>query len=459
MESQEVEYKSSWREEYLKWICGFANASGGKMIIGVDDSGKYNGVKNFKELMETLPNKIRDTMGIQAQVNLIGENGLFCIEIEVLSYDTPISYKGKYYRRSGSTLQELNGPSLYEFLLKKTGKTWDNIPEPNATFDDIDSLSVQIFLSDVRKTGRIEIEDNISVDLLLEKLHLIENGVLKRAALVLFAKNPARFFPNTAVKIGRFGVSDADLLYHQVIDGNLIYFKDQIIDILNSKFFIHPIEFAGIQRIEKTEYPIAAVREMVLNALIHRNYMGAPTQIRLYNHSFSIWNDGLLPDGITVEDLRTTHRSKPRNPVIADICFKAGYIDSWGRGTLKIIESSRENNMPDPLLEEQQGGFVCQLFRKTQDMATEDNVIINMFEKNYGEITEKLRRSYGEVTLNILTMIHQNPEIRTKDIADAIDKSQSTVEKTIKKMKDSHLIERIGSDRSGYWKILIEKNE
>lgn len=77
--------------------------------------------------------------------------------------------------------------------------------------------------------------------------------------------------------------------------------------------------------------------------------MGASTQIRLYDANFSIWNDGSLPQGITEEDLKTIHPSKPRNPLIADVCFKAGYIDAWGRGTIKIIEACKENGLPEPV--------------------------------------------------------------------------------------------------------------
>ena len=98
--------------------------------------------------------------------------------------------------------------------------------------------------------------------------------------------------------------------------------------MLNAKFIVHPIDFVGMQRVELDEYPVAAVREMILNALVHRNFLGAPTQIRLYDDSFSIWNDGSLPEGITEEDLKKVHRFKPRNPLIADVCFRGGYIDS-----------------------------------------------------------------------------------------------------------------------------------
>ena len=188
--------------------------------------------------------------------------------------------------------------------------------------------SVKQFLKDARIVKRINVEDDIAISDLLEKLRLLEDGHLKRAAIVLFGKDPGKFYPNMAVQIGKFGEKDADLKFHEVIEGNLVKLKDRIGEMLNAKFFIHPIDFMGMQRVERDEYPIAAVCEMILNALVHRNYMGAPTQIRLYNDNFSVWNDGGLPEGISEEDLKKIHRSKPRNLLLAYVCFKAGYIDS-----------------------------------------------------------------------------------------------------------------------------------
>lgn len=117
-ESQNIEYKSSWREEYLKWVCGFANASGGRLYIGIDDKGKITAIDNYKELLEQLPNKFRDILGLFAEINLQNENGKHFLEIIVPRYDVPISVRGKYYIRTGSTLQELRGTALNEFILK-----------------------------------------------------------------------------------------------------------------------------------------------------------------------------------------------------------------------------------------------------------------------------------------------------------------------------------------------------
>jgi len=190
-----------------------------------------------------------------------------------------------------------------------------------------------------------------------------------------------------------------------LVEGNLIQLKDRIGEMLNAKFFIHPIDFVGMQRVERDEYPVAAVREMILNALVHRNYMGAPSQIRLYGDSFSIWNDGSLPEGITEEDLKKVHRSKPRNPLIADVCFRGGYIDSWGRGTIKIIEACKDAELPEPVLKEEQGGFLSKILK---DHFTEDQlkklglndrqIEAIQYTKKYKEITNSKYQKLAKVS-------------------------------------------------------------
>jgi len=118
-EKQNIEWKESWRDEYFKWVCGYANAQGGKLFIGVDDDGVVRGISNAKELLEKLPNQVRQFMGILVDVNMLEEGDSEYLEIVVEPYPYPISYKGKYHYRSGSTKQELKGAELDKFLLKK----------------------------------------------------------------------------------------------------------------------------------------------------------------------------------------------------------------------------------------------------------------------------------------------------------------------------------------------------
>lgn len=404
-ETQNVEYKQSWHDDYLKWICGFANANGGKLFIGIDDTGNVKGIKNHEKLLKQLPNKFRDILGVFAEVNLQEKDNKYFLEIIVPRYDVPISMRGRYYVRTGSTLQELKGPVLNEFILKRTGKTWDDIPEQRTSIDDIDETAIAKFLKDAEKAKRIIVEDDINIQSLLEKLRLIEDGNLKRSAIIMFGKDPGKFYPNTAVKIGKFGKSDSDLKFHEVIEGNLILMKERIEEMLNAKFLIHPIDFEGMQRVERDEYPVAAVREMILNALIHRNYTGSQTQIRLYDGHFSVWNDGGLPDGITEEDLKKIHRSKPRSPLIADVCFKGGYIDAWGRGTIKIIESCQEAGLPEPVLIEEQGGFLSKIFRDWFAEESLRKLEINerqikavLYTKHHGNITNSIYQKIANIS-------------------------------------------------------------
>jgi predicted HTH transcriptional regulator len=137
-EHQNIEYKQGWHDEYLKWVCGFANAIGGVIYIGLDDEGNVVHLTNYDRLLENIPNKIRNAMGIICDVQLHDEKGKKYISIKVNPYSVAVSLRGRYYYRSGSTKMELTGVELNEFLLKKAGKTWDDVVEEGATVKDID---------------------------------------------------------------------------------------------------------------------------------------------------------------------------------------------------------------------------------------------------------------------------------------------------------------------------------
>ena len=391
--------------------------------------------KGFCYNREDLPNKFRDILGVYAEVNLQSKDDKHYLEIIVPRYDVPISVRGKYYLRTGSTLQEITGLALNEFILKRTGKTWDDIPEQRAFINDIDESSVKQFLKDARIVKRINVEDYINISNLLEKLRLLEDGHLKRAAIVLFGKDPGKFYPNIAVKIGKFGETDADLKFHEVVEGNLIQLKERIGEMLNAKFLIHPIDFMGMQRVELDEYPIAAVREMILNALVHRNYMGAPTQIRLYDDNFSVWNDGGLPEGISEEDLKKVHRSKPRNPLLADVCFKAGYIDSWGRGTIKIIEACKESGLPEPVFKEEQSGFLSKIFK---DRFTEEHLTKVGLNKRQVKAVEYVKK---------------NRKITNSDYQKLCEVSERTALRDLDELSSKGILQKKGEKKGTYYEL------
>lgn len=255
MESQNIEYKQSWKDEYLKWICGFANAQGGTLYIGIDDNGNVYGLKDAKKLLEDIPNKIINLMGIVPSVSLDYKDGQEYISISVEASNIPISYKDKYYCRSGSTMQELNGVALQQFVLKRMGHKWDDIANDNATIDDIDRQAIDFFLKNGYENGRVKKDElDAPTEVVLQNLHLLsDDGKLKNAALLLFAKVPQKYFTCVQFKIGRFSHSEANLIIQDVIEGNVIQMADRVMDVLKSKYLTMPIRFEGMHRIEKLE--------------------------------------------------------------------------------------------------------------------------------------------------------------------------------------------------------------
>ncbi|MDR1387578.1 MAG: ATP-binding protein [Propionibacteriaceae bacterium] len=144
-ETQNVEFKSSWRDEYLKWICGFANAQGGVLEIGKNDHGVPVGLADARRQLTEIPNKINSAMAILVEVDLRHEGSLEYLAITVKPYPYPISYHGKYYLRSGATNRELAGHDLDDFILRRQGRTWDGMPVPQMSVTDLDTVAFREF--------------------------------------------------------------------------------------------------------------------------------------------------------------------------------------------------------------------------------------------------------------------------------------------------------------------------
>ena len=403
-EKQNIEWKESWRDDYMKWICGFANAEGGTLFIGKDDKGAVVGVSNYEKLLVELPNKISSKLGVICDINHHQEVEKNFIEIITKPYSNGISYNGKYYRRSGSTNQELRGNELNEFLLKKTGKTWDDVIEPNATKSEINKDTVEVFRSMAGSSNRLPlIKSERDTDTIFQNLRLVEDGELKRAAILLFGKDPRKYYISSYIKIGKFGSSDADLQSQEVVEGNLFDLVTKTIDILFSKYIKKNIVYRDAQRVELPEYPFDSIREALLNALVHRIYEAAPIQISIYDDKIIFWNQGELPEQLSEEDLKVKHSSFPRNPLIADVFFKAGFIESWGRGTIKIIEECIEAGLPEPKIEEINGGVAVTLYK---DKASDE--YLSKLDLNGSQLSAvKYIRENGHITNGIYKELYE----------------------------------------------------
>lgn len=447
-ENQNIEYKESWRDEYLKWICGFANAQGGKLFIGINDNKEVVGVANSSRLLEDIPNKIVTMLGIVCDVNLLNHEDKDYIEIVVEPCNMPIAYKGEYHYRSGATKQQLKGNALQQFILKKMGMTWDNVVIENATIDEIDRNAIDYFVNKGIFYNRFspEIKD-VSTETILENLGLLSNdGKIKSAAILLFGKHPQRFFTGAEFRIGRFVKDEADLLIQDSIEGNLIQMADKVVEILKSKYLISPIHYEGMVRVETLEIPEDGLREIIYNAICHKDYSGVHTQMKVYNDRITLWNDGPLPDGFDMNVLMREHSSRPRNKNIASTFYKAGFIEAWGRGIKKIQESFAKANLPMPTIENRFGGVLVTIQRS--------QLFGNLY---HGEPKNEPQNEPQKLTqrqVAILSLMRNNINITRKEIANKLNVSLPTVRRDMLVLRNRQFVIYAGSSKDGHWEIL-----
>jgi ATP-dependent DNA helicase RecG len=461
-EGQQVEWKEAWRDECLRWLCGFANAEGGVLVLGRNDKGVAVGVDNTRKLLADLPNKIRDVLGIMADVRLLREAGKELIEIRVEPYPSPISYKGEYHYRSGSTKQELKGAALERFLLKKRGRHWDDAPEPSFTPRACSASALRLFRRRAAESGRMDravLRD--SREVVLGNLELIERHGLRRAACLLFSDRPERYVSGAWIKIGFFVTHD-DLRYQDEVHGSLFEQVEKTLDLLHTKYLKAYISYHGLHRRETFLFPSAALREALLNAVVHKDYSsGIPIQISVYEDQIVLWNAGDLPDNWTLEKLLGKHPSCPFNPLIANAFFRAGYIESWGRGIEKIQRECREHGIEAPVYDFGMAGLML-TFRANpahlQAAAPESSEAVLATSQTTGPITGPITGSItGPISVErqLVSLISANPGILLPELAAALGLSRNGVRYHLDKMKRAGTVRRVGpSSRGGRWEVV-----
>jgi ATP-dependent DNA helicase RecG len=428
-ESQTIEFKPTWRDEYLKVICAFANTDGGELVVGVDDEGSPKNLKNAKKLLEDLPNKIRNKLGITPSVTIERKKKKEIIHIKISPSSVPISYDGKYYIRSGSTTQELKGNELTQFLLKKMGKTWDSI-SCEATFSEIGISIIENF-KNLAKNRIPSISKLDSIEKIFSNLELTtDNRNLTNAAILLFGKDPQKFFISAKTRVGRFKTS-IDIIDTVITGGNLFEQLDATIDAIKKHLNVR-FEIKGIQRKDIWEYPIEALREAVINALIHKDYSStAEIQIRIYDDKIWIWNPGKLPPQLTIDDLKREHSSYPRNPLIANAFYLAGFIERWGSGTKRIVDLCKKQGLPEPEYKEEQGGFSVWFYK---DIYMEDNL---------------RRMGLNERQIKAVMYVKEKGKITNKEYQRICDTSERTATRDLSGLVSKGIFKQIGTTGKG----------
>ncbi len=301
--------------------------------------------------------------------------------------------------------------------------------------ESIDENSLRSFLEKASSERRMDIDAGLSLKDALEKLKLTKNAKLTNASILLFGKEPQKFFNQSEVKCARFKGNDTtSFLDIKEIKGNII---DQIPNII--KFIKEHIKLSakieGIKRVEKWEYPIEALREAVTNAICHRDYEDpGNAQIRIFDNRIEIWSPGLLPDGITPRILEESHRSIPRNRSIADCFFLIKYIEKWGTGTNRIITECKKHGLPKPKFEERAKSFVV------------------VFSKLTGDYLISL--GLNERQINAIEYLKERDRLTNKEYMELNSVSRNTASNELMKLVEKGILKQTGKGRGSYYEVV-----
>ena len=442
-ENQVIEWKESWQDKYLEWICGYANAQGGTLYIGVDDNGNVLGLdaKTIKKLLEDIPNKITAAFGITCDVNQKIKNKKKYIQIEVKKSKLPLNLHGRYYYRTGSVKKEITGFELTEFIIKSTGTSYD------AMISDVarEKLTFESFKKRYLKATRNVLD--IENDLISFKL-MLEDGQMTNAG-VLFADqwsvHHSRVFCTRWNGLEKSN-SVQDALDDSEFTGSLLNLFDDTMAFIrhNSK---KGWKKEKDERIELPDYPERAVEEGLANALIHRSYLqtGAHSQVDIYDDRLVITNPGGMFDGSEVQFLDLRHvPSKLRNPILADVFGRLRLMERRGSGFKKILDAyESEERYTDYL--------------KPQFYTDGYNFFLTLWNLNYAydKTQNKAQNKAQNGALSdreyLLLLLRENPSATQTELAEIMNKSRRSVQMLMKELIDDGIVERVGSKKMGTW--------
>ncbi len=364
-EGTRIEFKEEMNDSAYKTLAAFVNTEGGKLFLGISDDKKISGFDCSEPILRVVTDKIVNNIGVHPQINCYSSENKNILVIKVEKGNL-VHYKGKYYQRVGSTTRLMQEDDLRNFFLQKFN--WDSMLG-NYDLEEIDVSTVKRFLKMAERSGRLKTEDDEDVMLILEKLKLIIDGKLTNAGYILFAKNPQNHFTNAILRVGRFK-DDITITGDRFIDGNLfnqvVDAEEAIKNFINVRYEITGEEFT---RKDVWDYPLEAIREILLNAIVHRNYHlhNLQTQIRVYDDHIWFHNAGGLPAGMTIELLKKSHRSVARNPLISKIFYLSGLVEEYGTGIKRIVDSMRKANRVEPVFKEEMGGFSVYIGKTVYD--------------------------------------------------------------------------------------------
>lgn len=431
-ENQSVEFKTNFNDSTIESLVAFSNSNGGKVLIGVNEDGKITGVNICKESIQRLLNeiKIKTEYKILPDADIIEIDNKMIILLSINEYPSkPISFKGRYFKRVNNSNHIMSTDEVANEYLKVRNRSWDMFPTEDLTLEDLDLEKVTKLIRKINNKRENKIEEDPL--LFLKKHGLVQDIKITNAAHLLFSREPLDI---TEIQIGLFE-SETVIKKSLTLKEDLLREVEMVMDFIMDHIYREYIITQSPEREERWQYPLPAIREFVINAIIHRDYRkGIHSQFKIFRDRIELWNIGKLPEELTIEDLyKGNEKSLPRNIKIADIFKEAFLIEKYGSGIKRAVEELNNYHLPLPVISEIAGGI---------------NIIIS---SNQDTIKDTLKN--GEKEAVILKIIKEKPTVTADELSNILHINLRNTKKYLSQLKNQGKIMRMGSRKTGYWQV------
>lgn len=457
-ESNSLEFKTSTSQlkPAFETLCAFLNSKGGVVLIGVKNNGQILGqdvTDNTRQEIAREIKKVEPPAQEQIEIHFVPvtANKVVIVFESHAGSHAPYTYDGRAFSRvqSSTTMMQQH---LYEQLLVRRGQldhAWEAQSAEGYDMNALDNEEIRRTIKEGIDHNRIGVEVlSYDIEHILTNLKLIRDDKLINAGVVLYAKDVQTRYPNCMMRMARFRGTDKldDFIDNQRVYGNAFRLIHSALEFTQRHLPIASYFVPGkMQRVDQPAVPSLALREALINAVSHRDYSNrsASVALAIYDDRLEIWNNGVLPPELRIEDLRKPHQSYPRNEEIATIFYKRGWVEGWGTGTVRMIGYCQKNGTPEPEFQEYSGGFsVVFRFKEPMRSSREKDT---PFEKNKLSIRQN----------KILELLSTGRELSANDIYDQLDEvvSLRTVKSDLSVLKKANLVEQVGSGKLSLWKL------
>ena len=464
-ESERLAFRLFFGYESIETLASFANSQGGVLLIGISELKEIKGVSDAKENIDQWFHEIhtRTTPGLSPHIEIIEIDRKTIVSISVTEYPSkPVAFEGKYYKRFNKFTRELSIRETLDFHRQTIASHWDSNIRPGKTITDLSFDKLHRQIERISRKKQCQPEEPIAF---LRKYGLVEGDAVTNACWLLFLPEEET---ETTTELGRYSSPT-------VTSDTLTLKTDLFTEAEEAMRFIckYICKKTNTSEPVQWQYPLEAIRELVVNMIIHRDYTSDYNSIvKIFDDYIEFYNPGALPDDLSIKHLLSNgYVSRPRNPQITELFKDAGMFNEYGCGIRQICTAFVDHGLrlpefiklPNRLIVRAFGDLTSEWEKEKQEAVTLDVVDNFLLQEPLGETPaddpdpalnqKEDGDNFSVREQEIIALISNNNRIPLNEIAEILTVSKRTIIRDLKKMKIGKIIERIGSEKNGYWKI------